>query len=465
MPLSVKNGMGAWVSDFQKSDAPQFKGKSEKERREMAIAAYMSAKNDSKDEGFVSAAQRKAVWANKADGGKGHPDNKKESAEAPFQPDAKKQPAKNSDGSIQSPMSRVKALAKKARDANKSEGYSPDTDPDYQKNKMISKTDKNKLGKLADMMAKERKPQKEASYGTQAQRLMSPLQKARQDKEKLDREKQLKNTRVKEEVELEEASLRKSIAQVASKYKQGSPIDFMHKGKRLSGKVLSTSKDSVRVASGKGDMDVHIKNTIESVEQIDELTAEEKRLINMMYDKKGNLTDMGKKVMDHGKTNSKLTPKNRDADNARRKEYNAYQKSKRNEEAALEDYNWKVSHAGQDVHVKAPHAGAAVKKAQKGFGNKDLTKAKISNLGKVGTPAVRNEAGYKVPRNYAQMISKKKNKVKLGGFGPDAPKSNMGNSGARAALRTVQPKNEETVSEAKSPAVQAYLKKRADEKV
>ena len=28
-------------------------------------------------EGFVSAAQRKAVWASKADGGKGHPDNKK----------------------------------------------------------------------------------------------------------------------------------------------------------------------------------------------------------------------------------------------------------------------------------------------------------------------------------------------------------------------------------------------------
>lgn len=53
---------------------------------------------------------------------------------------------------------------------------------------------------------------------------------------------------------------------------------------------------------------------------------------------------------------------------------------------AEENYNWKVSHAGQDVHVKAPHAGAAVKKAQKGFGNKDLTKAKIKNLGKVGTP-------------------------------------------------------------------------------
>ena len=30
-----------------------------------------------KEEGYVSAAQRKAVWANKADGGKGHPDNKR----------------------------------------------------------------------------------------------------------------------------------------------------------------------------------------------------------------------------------------------------------------------------------------------------------------------------------------------------------------------------------------------------
>ena len=65
MPLSVKDGMGAWISDFKKSDAPQFKGKSDKERREMAIAAYLDAKRGQKDEGYVSAAQRKAVWASK----------------------------------------------------------------------------------------------------------------------------------------------------------------------------------------------------------------------------------------------------------------------------------------------------------------------------------------------------------------------------------------------------------------
>jgi len=50
MPLKVSDGMGAWIDDFKKSDAPQFKGKSEEERRDMAIAAYMSAKKGPKDE-------------------------------------------------------------------------------------------------------------------------------------------------------------------------------------------------------------------------------------------------------------------------------------------------------------------------------------------------------------------------------------------------------------------------------
>ena len=42
--LKVSDGMGAWIDDFKKSDAPQFKGKSDKDRRDMAIAAYLSAK-------------------------------------------------------------------------------------------------------------------------------------------------------------------------------------------------------------------------------------------------------------------------------------------------------------------------------------------------------------------------------------------------------------------------------------
>jgi len=90
MPLSVKDGMSAWIDDFKKSDAPQFKGKSDKERREMAIAAYMSAKNEATDN-------------------------------PPFTPDPPKPDAKNSDGSKTTAMSRAKQLAKKARDAQKNE--------------------------------------------------------------------------------------------------------------------------------------------------------------------------------------------------------------------------------------------------------------------------------------------------------------------------------------------------------
>lgn len=52
MPLKVSDGMGAWIKDFQKSDAPQFKGKSDKERRDQAIAAYLSAKRGDKNESW-----------------------------------------------------------------------------------------------------------------------------------------------------------------------------------------------------------------------------------------------------------------------------------------------------------------------------------------------------------------------------------------------------------------------------
>ena len=48
MPLKVSDGIGTWIKDFKKSDAPQFKGKSADERRDMAIAAYLSAKRGGK---------------------------------------------------------------------------------------------------------------------------------------------------------------------------------------------------------------------------------------------------------------------------------------------------------------------------------------------------------------------------------------------------------------------------------
>jgi len=41
--LKVSDGLGAWIDDFMKSDAPQFKGASKEKRKKMAIAAYLDA--------------------------------------------------------------------------------------------------------------------------------------------------------------------------------------------------------------------------------------------------------------------------------------------------------------------------------------------------------------------------------------------------------------------------------------
>jgi len=79
MPLKVSDGIGAWIKDFQKSDAPQFKGKDKEERRDMAVAAYLSAKrgplkDESARQEAMSAKQKadmdRAMAAFKKRGGK-----------------------------------------------------------------------------------------------------------------------------------------------------------------------------------------------------------------------------------------------------------------------------------------------------------------------------------------------------------------------------------------------------------
>ena len=52
MPL--KGGkIGDWIKDFKKSDAPQFKGKSDEKKRDMAIAAYLDAKEEFRNESGI----------------------------------------------------------------------------------------------------------------------------------------------------------------------------------------------------------------------------------------------------------------------------------------------------------------------------------------------------------------------------------------------------------------------------
>ena len=46
--LTAKTPMGTYIKDFKKSDAPQFKGKSQDKRRVMSIAAKLSAERGGK---------------------------------------------------------------------------------------------------------------------------------------------------------------------------------------------------------------------------------------------------------------------------------------------------------------------------------------------------------------------------------------------------------------------------------
>jgi hypothetical protein len=59
MPL--KKDLGQWISHFEKSDAPQFKGKSKEERKDMALAAYRAKYGslDEKEEGVTAAEEDK----------------------------------------------------------------------------------------------------------------------------------------------------------------------------------------------------------------------------------------------------------------------------------------------------------------------------------------------------------------------------------------------------------------------
>lgn len=106
-------------------------------------------------EGFVSAAQRRAVWASKADGGKGHPDNKKKKEDVDEVKSADKKPEKYTDanGRVKTRMVPVvkeqdevneldtSTLVSYRKKANK-QRYSNDTSKRPQRTKGVDQADK-----------------------------------------------------------------------------------------------------------------------------------------------------------------------------------------------------------------------------------------------------------------------------------------------------------------------------------
>ena len=90
--------------------------------------------------------------------------------------------------------------------------------------------------------------------------------------------------------------------------------------------------NKVRYPHGAAKAKVSDLKLVEAVGNLEELTSAEKKQINQMYDKKGNLTPIGKMVMKKGSAASKLTPKDLEDDKNTRKQYIATQKANRNEE-------------------------------------------------------------------------------------------------------------------------------------
>lgn len=127
--LNPSMGAGEYIKDFQKSDAPQFKGKSKEKKRMMGIAAYLQAKRGVKEEveieeGYFSdqdvQRQDKRIASAKA----------KKAMTPPFSGPYTKSPATTTDksGAVHTPMSRAKHLARMAMQQKMKEEFGVDID-------------------------------------------------------------------------------------------------------------------------------------------------------------------------------------------------------------------------------------------------------------------------------------------------------------------------------------------------
>jgi hypothetical protein len=165
----------------------------------------------------------------------------------------------------------------------------------------IAKGDHNL--KEAALAAKVRKEEAELDEAYkepqgQAKRMMSPLQKARMDKEKTDRDRDGKLMNVKRKPKTEGKTFN-DFREANTPVGQRDKMKITDRKPHPDGGHIIT----LQTKTGKT-IKRHLKNgKVKDLEeaQLAELTAAEKKLVNQMYDKKGNLTPLGKKVMDHNK--------------------------------------------------------------------------------------------------------------------------------------------------------------------
>ena len=105
-----------------------------------------------------------------------------------------------------------------------------------------------------------------------------------------------------EEVELDEANLKtveKDVKKILSKVRINNKVS--KQGNKFVVTITPDDEKDAQKALKNHPLYVAGKLRVMTEEKLLELTSAEKKLVNQMYDKKGNLTPFGKKVMSHGK--------------------------------------------------------------------------------------------------------------------------------------------------------------------
>ena len=112
----------------------------------------------------------------------------------------------------------------------------------------------------------------------------------------------LKDRGFNEEVELGEANLKtveKDVKKILSKVRINNKVS--KQGNKFVVTITPDDEKDAQKALKNHPLYVAGKLRVMTEEKLLELTSAEKKLVNQMYDKKGNLTPFGKKVMSHGK--------------------------------------------------------------------------------------------------------------------------------------------------------------------
>ena len=173
----------------------EFMAKRKKEKKQTSTQkslADIRARAEKVKEGYVSMAQQRAVWATRKDGGKGHPDNKKKNKKEDVNEISKNMASRYIKKSQVSTADAAKSVERGNIDSK-----SPDKDiakagKDQAKKGIKNFINRNKgTATAVDKLTGKAKVKATEAYGEpqgQAKRMMSPLQKMRQGKEKADRD-------------------------------------------------------------------------------------------------------------------------------------------------------------------------------------------------------------------------------------------------------------------------------------